>query len=140
MNTRRRRLSAFVLVLGMVFACTSCGDDFTIIERTNALRASRGAGPLSLNLELWTQSGKWSMKMAADGKLSHSNVSGGVTARWKKLGENVAYSSSLDGAWNQLLNSAPHFATMTDPAYNYIGVGVYESDGLVWVTMQFMQV
>lgn len=134
----RRRFGALALVVGLVFAATGC-DDITIIDRTNALRATKGAAPLELNAELWVAAGKWSQKMAADGRLSHSDVSSGVTTPWTKLGENVAYATTLDGAWHQLVNSTLHYNTMMEKGYTHIGVGVYQSGGYYWVTMQFMK-
>ena len=52
-------------------------------------------------------------------------------------GENIAYNSSVQAAFNALVNSSGHFRNMVNPDFTHIGVGVHVENGRVYVTQVF---
>jgi uncharacterized protein YkwD len=54
-------------------------------------------------------------------------VSGG--ARFRTLGENVAYGTSSDLVFDMYMQSPPHRANIMDASFRYVGVGWVESAG-----------
>lgn len=134
-----RRTGVVLVALGMLAATAGClVDENTFIDRTNATRAGRGLAPLTPNLALWLKAGGWSLKMAADGKLSHSALAADNPLPWKQLGENVAHAATLDQAYQLFLDSKEHLDNIVHPQFNYIGVGIVKQDGTYWVTQEFM--
>lgn len=144
-NTRRtRRLVTrlgLVLVAGAVLlgstACSSKEAEF--IDMTNNTRAQVGAPGLESNFSLWLKAGAWSIKMAGEGRLSHSNLSDGNTYNWKALGENVGTGGDLASIYSALTRSPGHYANIVDTRFQYLGVGVYYDGSRYWVTQEFMQ-
>jgi hypothetical protein len=111
-----------------------------MVAKINSIRASKGLTPLTVSAELTGIARNWTDRMVANGGLSHNpNYSSQVSANWRKLGENVGMGSDADTVMNAFLNSSVHYKNITDPAYNYIGVGVsYDATGQLYTTHDFM--
>ncbi len=117
----------------------SAEADFT--ARINALRASKGLGPLSVDLELVREARSWAATMAAQGRISHtSNLSQGITADWVKLGENVGVGADVPVLFQAFVDSPTHYANLVDPKYTTVGVGVVVSGDRIFTTHRFMAV
>ena len=116
------------------------GAEAAFVARINSIRASQGLGPVQAYGELTGIARGWSDQMAANGGISHNpSFSGQVSANWSKLGENVGVGYSVDDLMSAFVNSPAHYRNITDPAFNYIGVGVsYGDDGRMYTTHDFM--
>ena len=131
------RLTAIGVVL--LLAATGCsGEENRVIERTNAARASAGRWPVEANLTLWFLAGAQSIRMADEGRLSHSNLGPGNDYPWRALAENVGKGASPDQVFDTWMGSTGHRGNILNPNFNYIGVGVVNRNGTYWITQQFM--
>jgi len=115
------------------------GAEGDFVARTNALRASRGLPGLSVNGTLAAKARDWAEHMAAVGAISHSNLSDGAPPEWQRLGENVGRGPSVDAIHNALVASPEHYANLTDPGFQSIGVGVVNANGTYYVSEVFME-
>ncbi|MEY2567095.1 MAG: hypothetical protein QOE35_1624 [Actinomycetota bacterium] len=120
-------------------AADPAGDEADFIQRTNALRAEKGAPPLSVDAELTDIARRWSAHMADQGELSHNPNLGDEAHDWQMLGENVGTGPTVESIHNAFVNSEHHYANLVDPSFTLIGVGVVERDGRIWVTEDFKQ-
>jgi len=134
----KRRLAALVitLVVAVLGACTP--QEATSFARTNDLRKAAAVAPLAWNEAAYAKAVSWSQHMAAEGRLSHSNLAEGVPAGWSRLGENVARAGSVEEAMAALAGSAPHLANILNPGFTSVAIGIVERDGRVWVTQVFV--
>jgi len=107
---------------------------------TNTLRASKGLSTLAVSGEVVSVARRWAAHMAAAGAISHNqNLPNEVPLAWTKLGENVGVGGTVDAIQNAFINSPTHYKNLVDPAWNYVGIGVVDSGGRIWVTVNFMQ-
>lgn len=144
-----RRLAALLLValvatvlIGVRPATAAqASEESDFVARTNAARAARGAGALTVNAELTAVARRWSGKMASANSLSHNpNLAREVTANWEKLAENVGFGSTVEDIHQAFMNSAAHRNNILDGALTHIGVGVViDGEGGIWVTEVFMR-
>jgi uncharacterized protein YkwD len=109
------------------------------INRTNALRASLGVGPLRANSELLTKARNWSQTQANAGTIFHSTLTDGVSQNWQSLGENVGMGPDVLSIHNALVASPRHYQNLVDPRFTEIGMGVINQNGTIYVTQVFMQ-
>ena len=110
------------------------------VALTNQLRAQHGLNTLASNGTLVSIARGWSANMAAAGGISHNmNLPNEVSLPWTKLGENVGVGGSVDSIQQAFINSPHHYENLVDPVYNYVGIGVVDSGGRIWVTVDFMQ-
>ena len=107
---------------------------------TNQLRAQHGLSQLKSYGPLVSIARTWSAHMAAAGSISHNmNLPNMVSGPWTKLGENVGVGGAPDVIQQAFINSPHHYENLIDPVWNYVGIGVVDSGGRVWVTVDFMQ-
>jgi len=134
----RKVLSVLVglTVAALLVACTP--DEGNHLDAINQFRKANGVPALQWEEGAYAKAHSWSEKLAADGRLSHSVLSQGVPAGWHLLGENVAMASTLDAAMNALENSPGHRANLLNPKFTKVAVGVVKSNGLYWVTEEFI--
>lgn len=123
------------------FATTEDAEAQMFLDWINELRRENGAGPLTLDAELEITATAWTTRLAQADSLAHAeDLSMGVRADWRKLGENVGVAP--DGHFEELFEafvaSPTHLANMVDPSFDLVGVGVVHSDGKVWMTQRFM--
>jgi uncharacterized protein YkwD len=105
--------------------------------QVNDFRAANGLPALDWFDATYPKAVGWSHHLADTGTLSHSSLSDGVPPGWSALGENVAYNSSLAGAFTALENSPAHRANLLDTRYTRVSIGVVLQDGKYWVTQEF---
>jgi hypothetical protein len=115
------------------------GAEADFVARTNALRASRGLPGLSVDGTLAAKARNWAEHMAAVGAISHSNLADGAPGNWQRLGENVGRGPSVDSIHSALVASPEHYANLTDPGFQSIGVGVVNTNGTYYVSEVFME-
>lgn len=116
---------------------TSAEQDF--LNRTNALRASVGVGPLKVNSELLTKARNWSQTQANSGTIFHSTLTDGVSQNWQSLGENVGMGPDVLAIHNALVASPRHYQNLVDPRFTEVGMGVVNQNGTIYVSQVFMQ-
>ena len=142
----RRQMLRFVLALAaaaLPFAVTPpaahADSVSTMLSLVNGLRSARGEAPLAPDPNLTAVAQQWSAQMASSGVLSHNgNLTAMVGGGWTRIGENVGTGGSLTAVFNALVASAPHFANMTDPAFNLTGIAVVTAgNGTLWITEDF---
>jgi hypothetical protein len=108
-----------------------------MLGRVNALRASVGRAPYSLNSALSAAAQDQAQWMASTGSVSHTRPDGsGPRSRAAAYGypsaqvsENIygGTNANADTAWNFWINSGIHYAGLVNPNYNEIGIGVASS-------------
>jgi hypothetical protein len=115
-------------------------EEAQFVALTNQLRVSHGLNPLAVSGTLVSVARPWSSNMAAAGAISHNmNLPNEVSLAWEKLGENVGVGGTVDSIQNAFIASPHHYENLVDPVYNYVGIGVVDSGGRIWVTVDFMQ-
>ena len=129
MKTRPRQLALAAVVALLAIIVASCDETpnsqrSQVVSLINKERSRAGSGQLRPATDLNNKAGSWAAKMRDECKLSHSTLSDGVTMKWKSLGENVAYASSLTTTHSSLMNSPRHKANILKSGYNRVGVGV----------------
>jgi uncharacterized protein YkwD len=153
--TRRRPaiLVAFILSLATIVACQPAAPPATVppaatqaeaafLAKINEFRRQNGLGELAYDPELTAASRNWSVTMASRGGLSHDpNPATGVTTQWALIGENVGKGGSVDSVFAALVASPSHRATMLEPRYGHVGVGVHiDGNGTIWTTHRYRAV
>ena len=137
-----RRLAAAVTIaaIGLLFvACTP--EEADHLTAVNGYREANGAPPLAWEEALYAPARAWSQHMADTGQLSHPTslaLNFNPPPGWRKLGQNVAVASTLEGAMAALQSSAPHRANLLNREFTKIAVGVIVKDGRYWVTENFL--
>ncbi|HSL56569.1 MAG TPA: CAP domain-containing protein [Acidimicrobiales bacterium] len=139
---RRRRALALVAVPVLALALVGClnPDAQRAYDLLNAERSGRGLAALALDDALNAKAQAWAETLAAQGQLSHSQLSDGAPVGWSRLGENVGVGASADSVHAALLRSAGHRARMLDAGYTHVGMGAARSaDGRIWIAQVFMR-
>ena len=120
-------------------------DEQRFLDLTNAARVRNGLKPLTVDPRLVETARLKAQDMAKLGYFGHVSPTYGKPStmminfgikdyRWIG-GENLAQNSTVDKAFNALMNSPTHRANILDPRYTHIGVasvtgGLY---GKLWV-------
>lgn len=128
----------FPLLLAAVLAAPAAADaQSDLLGRVNALRASLGRAPYSLNGALSSAAQDQAQWMASTGSISHTRPDGsGPRTRAAAYGypsaqvsENIygGTNATSDSAWNFWINSGVHYAGLVNPNYNEVGIGVSSS-------------
>jgi len=149
MGERLRRVAAALLVTLVVFggvAATAApasadagSEEAQFLALTNQLRASKGLQTLAVDGTLTSIARNWSAQMAAAGTIFHNNnLPNQVSAPWTELGENVGMGPNVAGIQQAFINSPHHYENLVNPNYNYVGIGVVDSGGTIFVTVDFM--
>jgi uncharacterized protein YkwD len=60
-----------------------------------------------------------------------------VVCCWSRIGENIAFNSTVRRAHRALMASPGHRANILDPRMRRVGVGIVERGGELWVTEVF---
>jgi uncharacterized protein YkwD len=60
-----------------------------------------------------------------------------LVTRWRRLGENVGYASSVKAVHRAYMGSAIHKANILRSIYRHMGVGVKRRGGRVWTAVVF---
>lgn len=149
---RRSRVAAIVVALAATISSFLAGaaparadgvnsaDEAQFVSLINQLRASVGAGPLSVDSRLTQIARNWSANMVTTGLHHNPDFASQAPAGWTMLGENVGYGPSVSQLQTAFTNSAHHYANMVQPQFTSIGVGVVDAGGTLWVTEDYMAV
>lgn len=138
---RRRLAAALVVSIALVAAAPRPAEAARAPERgfvhmVNATRATASLSSLSLSGRLSKVARRHSKRMAAQGKLYHSNLNRLLGRGFSSVGENVGTGGSLDGLLGAFMASPPHAQNILGD-YSKTGVGVYRADGQLWITQVF---
>src|SRR5436305_10088529 len=100
-------------------------DEALFVAKINDLRASVGVQPLVVDPGMTQVAENWTEQMAAQGDISHNpNLHAQLTPNRTKLGENVGMGPSVDSVFSAFVASPHHYANLTDPDFNRVGVAV----------------
>jgi len=115
-------------------------EEAQFLALTNQLRVSHGLNSLASYGGLVSIARYWSGNMAAAGAISHNmNLPNQVSGPWTKLGENVGTGWTVQSIEDAFVASPHHYENLVDPVFNYVGIGVVDSGGKIYVTVDFMQ-
>ena len=120
----------------------------------NELRSSLGLVPLTVHTGLSTVARSWSMTMRDRGIFEHNPNYAHETRYaldWRQYpiswsaGENIAFNEAsgrtimdaVQVAFDGLAGSPGHYANMTYPDFNLLGVGIAVEDSSFWFTQNF---
>lgn len=133
MATMKKRLLLTLTIAMLTLSVTAQGSSGELLARINNLRASVGQSGYTINSALTVAATNHAAWMARTGKVSHTQDDGtGPRARAQSAGyssnfvsENIYMGSdpTIETAWSFWLNSPVHYAGMTSPNYNNIGIG-----------------
>jgi hypothetical protein len=140
----RKLVFGLILALGVALVPAAAqadpvSDEATFVAKINELRATKGLPALVVHENLVAKARSWAAEMAAAGKIWHSVLSDGITADWKKLGENVGMGGSVDGLHAAFVASPGHYANLVDPNFGHVGIGIVVSGRTIFVAEMFMQ-
>jgi hypothetical protein len=140
----RKFVFGLILALGVALVpvaaqADTVSDEAAFVTKINELRASKGLPALVVHENLVAKARSWAATMAAAGKIWHSTLSDGITADWKKLGENVGMGGSVDGLHAAFVASPGHYANLVDPNFGHVGIGIVMSGKTIFVAEMFMQ-
>jgi len=138
-------VSALSVFTGLSAAIAPAAHADTVSEEnqflalTNQLRSSLGIQTLTPQPQLTTMARNWSSQMAAAGTISHNpNLTSLAPSNWTALGENVGMGGAVAAIQTAFINSPHHYENLANGAYNYVGIGVVDSNGTIFVTVDFM--
>ena len=116
-------------------AGNTAADALNLLNRD---RTSRGLPALPVRADAQAKAQAWAEKLATDGRLSHSNLSQGLTQCSSGIGENVAMASSVTHAEQILMDDPPHRANILATKWTAAGVGVARTNGGYIVVQVFV--
>lgn len=116
-------------------AGNTAADALSLLNRD---RTSRGLPALPVRADAQAKAQAWAEKLAADGRLSHSNLSQGLTQCYSGVGENVAMAPSVTHAEQILMDDPPHRANILATKWTAAGVGVARTNGGYVVVQVFV--
>jgi len=131
--------ATLAVALPTAAAADTASDEASFVTRINDLRASKGLPDLAVHPNLVDKARAWAATMGAAGRIWHSTLSDGITADWRKLGENVGMGGSVGPLHDAFIASPKHYANLVDPEFNYIGIGVVHVGGTLYVSEMFMK-
>jgi hypothetical protein len=130
-------MAIVVMTMGLALPAHA-GTEGAFVSKINASRAAAGLPALSTHSDLVPDARAHSAEMMAAGQIYHTTNLGGVASGWDALGENVGAGPSVDSLHAAFMNSSGHRANILGD-FNYVGVGVAEQGGVIWVTAIFMR-
>jgi uncharacterized protein YkwD len=152
-----RKTAALACTALIMFGLSACGfantsstppsDPFTdqLYNALNYDRVGAGLPALTWSPKLANNAGTWAAQMAGANSLYHQNLSALIYSpdytAFRTLGENILVGPGsmtavqIEGAWRA---SPPHWANITNPAFNVVGIGyVRGPDGRIWAVQEF---
>jgi hypothetical protein len=115
-------------------------EEAQFLALTNQLRVQHGLNALATYGSLLSVARTWSGNMARAGAISHNmSLPNEISGPWTKLGENVGTGWTVQSIQDAFVASPHHYENLVDPVYNYVGIGVVDSGGKIYVTVDFMQ-
>jgi uncharacterized protein YkwD len=123
---------ALIALLGAVAggqARTLSGTESSLLQKLNAVRASRGLAPLRIDYRLVRAARGHSTDMMRHGYFAHGSVAGRAVAagaRGPLFGEDLAWATGLTPQWvvDHWLASPSHRAVLLRPGFRRVGIGI----------------
>jgi uncharacterized protein YkwD len=109
-----------------------------VLALLNRDRTSNGLPALPVRADAQSKAQAWAEKLAADGRLSHSNLGQGLTQCYSGVGENVAMAPSVTYAEQILMDDPPHRANILGTKWTAVGVGAARTNGGYMVVQVFV--
>lgn len=126
--------------LGLAAGADSATEaDF--LAHINSTRSSNGLGPLAVDGGLRSHARNHTQDMMDANKIFHSTsaeLKAAAGSGWTKLGENVGRGGTVSSLHQAFMDSPGHRANILGD-YNYVGIGTGTKDGVLYVTVVFMQ-
>jgi uncharacterized protein YkwD len=117
----------------------SGSEEAQFLALTNQLRSSLGIQTLAPNAQLTSMARNWSAHMASQGTISHNpSLTSQAPSNWQQLGENVGMGGAVGAIQTAFIQSQHHYENLANGAYNFVGIGVVDSNGTIFVTVDFM--
>jgi uncharacterized protein YkwD len=117
----------------------SGSEEAQFLALTNQLRSSLGIQTLTPNAQLTSIARNWSAQMASQGTISHNpSLTSQAPSNWQQLGENVGMGGAVGVIQTAFINSPHHYENLAKGSYNQVGIGVVDSNGTIFVTVDFM--
>jgi uncharacterized protein YkwD len=107
------------------------------LHAINAERQSHGLAPLVPRHSLNVVADAWAAHMATSGTLAHNPNLASSVSNWQSVGENVGMGPDVASLDNAFWNSSAHRANILDPSYQDVGIGAVQSQGVIWITVDF---
>jgi uncharacterized protein YkwD len=111
-----------------------------ILDRVNTERAARGLGHLTLDANLTNGAFVWSLTMAAQNNMHHSDLTTWLHG-YVADAENIAFATSppltsgdVHGMW---MRSDGHRHNILAPNLTRVGIGIVCANGRMWGTERF---
>ncbi len=135
-----RVVRAGLVALALAAVLSSCyssprGEALRLLNQD---RTSRGVPALGSHSQLDAKAQAWAERLARENRLYHSNLSSGITACWRSLGENVGYGSSIAQVQEAYMNSPGHRANILNAKFDRVGIGVAYNGSRVYTVQVFM--
>ena len=129
------------IVLAMALSLSACftTQQNQVSNYVNNSRGARNIRPVAQNHQLTVKAQRWAEYLARTGPLAHSQLPSGITYRWRSIGENVGFGSSIREVHRGYMNSSGHRANILSSKFNYIGTGYATGRGRVYTVHVFMQ-
>jgi uncharacterized protein YkwD len=132
-----------VVLVAMVAVASGClpsTDENVFVRSINATRQAKGLPALTWDDgPAHTVAQSWAKHMADAGTLSHpADLSAGLPAGWKHLGQNVGNGPDLEQLAKAFIASPHHLANMVSPQFTRVAIGVVKRGQLYWVTEEFI--
>ena len=144
--TRRGKTYATVVVAGPAPTTREIAAlEAQMADLVNELRESLGLEAFAYNSGVAAVARNWSQTMASTEEFEHNpNFREQYPPGSESGSENIAnvplLSSLTDAvrwAFNNFVNSPPHYRNMTHRTFNQLGVGIAVRGGVLWVTQNF---
>lgn len=126
--------------LGLAAGADS-GTEADFLAHINAERSSRGLNTLAVDGGLRSHARNHTQDMMDANQIYHSTsaeLRAAAGSGWSKLGENVGRGGSVSSLHQAFMDSPGHRANILGE-YNYVGIGTGTKEGVLYVTVVFMQ-
>jgi uncharacterized protein YkwD len=99
----------------------------------NQVREDAGRPALTLDEGLSAYARDWAEHLARTQVVEHSNFSDLIGTEWVNTGENIGFGGTPEWIIDWLIDSPPHYDTMTRSTYTHLGIGSWQDNrGLIW--------
>jgi uncharacterized protein YkwD len=108
-------------------------------RKLNHARATNNVPKLHLDRQLSRVARRHSWEMESRKRLYHTPLPtlGRRVTKWRILGENIGWGSSVRSLHRAFMRSAAHRANILLSGYRHVGLGVRRNNGKMWVTVVF---
>ena len=143
---RTAKVLGFTLALTVVLSAVAPSARATWSPRLdmlgwmNTARSAHGAVVLDRGWRLRAMADEHSRQMANAGRIYHTPSLGSnlTFVSWNVAGENVGAGLTMRRLYEAFMDSEGHRDNILERRYRRVGIGVYASDGFLWVTLIFV--